>query len=70
MTRDHFEAHRPLSKERAREIIAAQPGNHYSSVMTPAEYATCRSFLFDHCPGSWNFNSVVRACAKDEDKQL
>lgn len=65
------EKHRPLSRQRAREIVTLAEQDRdafgwprYSRQISSDEQLAIREYWREHAPGCWSQNDVLRQCAK------
>lgn len=65
---------RPLSRDRAREIMAAGHSGHHTGsdgrkawrqLLTQEELAAVQRYFMQEAPGCWSFNDVIRESARD-----
>ncbi len=73
MTNDIFEELRPLSRERAAEVLANGHDGYgtgcngkkdYRQLLEGDELFHISKFWQQDAPGSWSFNDVIRRCAR------
>lgn len=68
-----YEPMRPLSKDRAQEILdnghdgwgtGCDGRKDYRQLLTQGELAAVQRYFIQEAPGSWCFNDVIRNCAR------